>query len=390
MRLLHVMPSYLPAARYGGPIHAVHALCAALARRGHEVDVYTTSIDGASDSDVPHDEPVELDGVRVRYFRSRALRRLYWAPSLRRALAGAIAQYDVAHLHSVFLWPTAAAASLARAASVPYVVSPRGMLAPDPIRARNELLKRAWIGWVESASLAGASAVHLTSRLELAQLRRLALPVPAPFVLPNGVEPPAPGHADRASLEVRGMAARPYALFLGRLGWIKGLDRLLEALAGTEIELVVCGPDDEGLRAGLDRYARELGVAGQVRFLAAVAGDDKWTLLANARLVVLPSLHESFGNVIVEALSVGRPVVTTETVGAAEIVRGAEAGLVCGGDAAALRTAMQRLWDERELAERMGKAGERYARERLGWDGIAARMAERYEKLVPRARATGR
>ena len=46
MRILHVVPSYLPAVRYGGPIFAVHGLCRALAARGHEVQVFTINIDG--------------------------------------------------------------------------------------------------------------------------------------------------------------------------------------------------------------------------------------------------------------------------------------------------------------------------------------------------------
>jgi hypothetical protein len=63
MRLLHVVPTYLPATRYGGPIFAVHGLCRALAARGHAVEVFTTSIDGPRDSAVPHGVPVTLDGV---------------------------------------------------------------------------------------------------------------------------------------------------------------------------------------------------------------------------------------------------------------------------------------------------------------------------------------
>lgn len=58
MRILHVVPSYLPAMRYGGPIYSVHALCAALARLGHDVNVYTTNVDGPGVSDV-------LVGIRL-------------------------------------------------------------------------------------------------------------------------------------------------------------------------------------------------------------------------------------------------------------------------------------------------------------------------------------
>src|SRR5437660_10694449 len=114
MRLLHVVPTYLPAVRYGGPIFAVHALCRALAARGHAVEVFTTSIDGPRNAPVPHDKPVMLDGVKIRYFKSPAMRRLSWAPAVACALRREIAGVGVAHLHSVFLWSTWAATSLAR------------------------------------------------------------------------------------------------------------------------------------------------------------------------------------------------------------------------------------------------------------------------------------
>ena len=65
MRILHVVPTYFPARRYGGPIVAVHGLCKALAARGHEVHVFTTDVDGDATLDVPTDAPVNLDGVHV-------------------------------------------------------------------------------------------------------------------------------------------------------------------------------------------------------------------------------------------------------------------------------------------------------------------------------------
>ena len=111
MRILHVIPSYLPAVRYGGPIFAVHGLCRALAARGHHVEVFTTNVDGPNDSAVPIGVPVAVDGVHVRYFPSKRLRRLYWSPPMARALNTDVAGFTVVHLHSVFLWPTWAAAS---------------------------------------------------------------------------------------------------------------------------------------------------------------------------------------------------------------------------------------------------------------------------------------
>src|SRR6516165_809817 len=101
MRILHVVPTYYPAVRYGGPIHSVHALCRALVAAGHQVHVITTSVDGPGDSNVPHGRSVCVDGVQVYYFRSRFLRRIYWSTDLAQALKSMMIDFDVAHLHSV-------------------------------------------------------------------------------------------------------------------------------------------------------------------------------------------------------------------------------------------------------------------------------------------------
>jgi glycosyltransferase involved in cell wall biosynthesis len=136
LRILHVVPTYYPAVRYGGPIRSVHGLATALVRRGHEVHVYTTSVDGPDDLNVPLGQPVNLDGVWVHYFPVPALRRLYWAPQLATTLKSTVGGFDVVHLHSIFLWPTWAAARVAGRAGVPYITAPRGMLVREMIRKR--------------------------------------------------------------------------------------------------------------------------------------------------------------------------------------------------------------------------------------------------------------
>ncbi len=115
MRLLHVVPTYLPAVRYGGPIQSVHGLCAALAARGHDVHVFTTNVDGPGDSAVPLGRPVDMDGVNVWYFPSRWLRRLYWSPPMARALKRDVGTFDLAA--PAFGLPVADVGGSARGAS---------------------------------------------------------------------------------------------------------------------------------------------------------------------------------------------------------------------------------------------------------------------------------
>src|SRR6266567_2457488 len=118
MKILHVVPTYYPAVRYGGPIQSVHGLASALAAYGHDVHVYTTNADGQGVSRVPLDRPSRLDGVTIRYFPTSVGRRVYRSPRMRQALRSNVASFDLVHLHSVFLWPTLAGAETARRAGV--------------------------------------------------------------------------------------------------------------------------------------------------------------------------------------------------------------------------------------------------------------------------------
>lgn len=143
MRFLHVVPTYLPAIAYGGPIVSVHGLCRALAKRGHHVEVFTTNRDRSGVSPVPVGVPVLRDGVRIRYFSSPILKRLFWAPALGVALRREVENFHAVHIHAVFLWPNWAAARAAHRAKVPFVISPKGMLVKELIKQRNPLIKSA-------------------------------------------------------------------------------------------------------------------------------------------------------------------------------------------------------------------------------------------------------
>ncbi len=384
MKLLHVVPTYLPAVRYGGPIFAVHGLCRALVERGHQVEVFTTSVNGMEDSDVPIGVPVSVDGVMVRYFQSKLLRRLFWAPPLARALENELATFSLVHLHSVFLWPTAAAAALARRADIPYVLSPRGMLVKDLIGRRSRYAKSAWIELFEKRNLQRAAAIHVTSAVEAHELRRFGWSLPPVEVIPNGVDALSASHEGTVSPDVREVATGHPLLFLGRLSWKKGLDRLLRALALTrEPELAIVGTDDESITPQLQQMAADLGIGHRVRFLSrTVLGADKEYLFASARAFVLPSYSENFGNTVLEAMQRGLAVITTPEVGASQIVLDAKAGLVTEGDAHTLGGAIQGLWSSDAMARTMGDAGRRHVDQHFGWPQIAAEMEGLYEVLI--------
>ena len=326
--------------------------------------VFTTNVDGDSTSDVPLGVSTQLHNVNLHYFVS-SYPRLYYSPAMREALRDA-GSYDVVHLHSVFLWPTYAAARAARRARVPYVVSPRGMLVPELIERKSRLLKRAWIGLFERRTFAEAAAVHFTSQREHDDARRTNIPIPAAVIIPNGVDLPAGSAANRGD----GL------LFLGRINWKKGLDRLIEAMRLLpDARLTIAGNDEENYRASLPS-------ADNVRFIGPVSGAAKDDLLRGSAALVLPSYSENFGNVVLEAMAVGTPVVVTPEVGLASEVESSGAGVVTSGDPPSLAAALRALLGDRAKREAMGRAGRAAVEARYSWDRVAAQMEEAYARIA--------
>lgn len=386
VKILHVVASYLPAVRYGGTIVSVHGLCKSLAARGHDVHVFTTSVDGPGDSPVRHGEAVNLEGVSVWYFPSRVLRRLYWSPPLGRALATRVNGFDVVHTHGAFLWPLWAAARAAHRAGVPYVLSPRGMLEKALIDRNSRIFKTAWISLIEKQSMSQAAAVHVTSAREAAELVALGFDLPPIVEVPNGVdlatEDAGAGPIDSAIKAI--VEGAPYVLFLGRISWKKGLDRLIRAIPymSSDLNVVMAGNDEEGLRPALQAQADQLKVGRRVVFTGAVDAQQKRALLAHARLLVLPSYSENFGNVVVEAMAAGCAVVVTPEVGIAPAVEDAGAGWVVDGDPQTLGKRVAELSANVALQKAMGERGRAMAQREFSWSRVAERMESAYGTVL--------
>ncbi len=381
LRILHVVSAYYPAVRYGGPIRSVHGLAAALARQGHDVHVYTTNVDGDSLLDVPVDRPVLLDGVKVHYFPVPALKRLWWSPALERQLRDSIAGFDVVHIHAIYLLPMRAAARAAARAGIPYVVSPRGMLIRELIRRKSRWVKTAWINLVERTTLAAAAAVHVTADVEGTEFRALGLPYRRIVCIPNGVEFPA----EHASLEQGPFATLPerFVLFLSRINWKKGLDRLITAWQWVpDLPLVIAGNDDENYRPRLEALAQSLGIANRVIFLGPVSDTHKWALYERAQLFVLPSYSENFGNVVAEAMAMGCPAIVTPEVGIAPLLESTGAGRGVSGEPEHLATAITQLLADPAARADMSRRGAEAARDELSWPGIAVQAERLYREAL--------
>ncbi len=375
LRVLHVIPSFWPATRYGGPIEGVLRLCQHLLRLGVTLEVVTTDADGPGDLRVPIAEKTLAEGVPVRYFPRRPRTRFAFSAPLARHLAREIPQWDLVHVTALFSFSSAAAMALARHARVPYVVSPQGTLMPWALGSKR-WKKAPYFDLVERKNVLAAAGVHATSDDERAEIQR-NVPGARGFVVPNGVDLPA------SLPDVPRERAR--IVFLGRIHPVKGFDVLVPALARVaavmpDVETLVAGPDEDGERARVEALLARVSPRPRVRFLGPVYGNDKLSLLASATVLVLPSYSESFGIVVAEALAAGTPVVVSRAC-PWKIVEERGAGAWVENKPERVAEALIAILEDPARARRMGEAGRAVAAG-FGWDNVAKQMLGHYEDVV--------
>ncbi|MXO84735.1 glycosyltransferase [Altererythrobacter aurantiacus] len=172
--------------------------------------------------------------------------------------------------------------------------------------------------------------------------------------------------------------------FLGRLVMEKGLDLFAESI--VQLRRLEAPHKVLVIGDGPARKWFENALPGGI-FVGFQTGKNLGRALASADVFFNPSVTETFGNVSLEAMASGLPVVASQATGSASLVTDWETGrLVPPGDAHAFAEALAPYCRNGELRERHGAAGEAKARE-YSWDAVNSAVAETYLRLVEQARS---
>ncbi len=327
----------------GGPASHAPEVAEFLRRRGHDVEVVITA-DGPP---APEDYPV--------HWVRRTLRAGVRHAAVVKLLTGLARNANVIYTTGML-----GRSSLGALASrTPFVTK----LTADPAyeRARRWGIAQGSLEDFQSRPGAASLPLRLARDFDLRRAAHVITPsaflrqlvvgwgVPADRVtlLPNPV-PALPELPPRDELRESLGLDGPTLVFAGRLTTQKSLDIGIEAARRAAVELVVVGD-------GPDRQALER--LGYGRFTGALPRSKVLELFRAADAGLLSSSWENFPHVIVEALAVGTPFITTRVGGVAEVVRDGMNGLVVeAGDPAVLAAAIDRFFNEEGLAERLREA----------------------------------
>ncbi|MEK0083993.1 glycosyltransferase family 4 protein [Benzoatithermus flavus] len=370
MRILTICYEYPPVGGGGGVV--CQGVAQALVGAGHEVHVVTSGM-----RDLPacaEDRGVKIHRVpcvrRVRFHATAAELATQILPSYQKALALARREpFDLIHCH--FVIPSGVVAWLLhRRTGLPYVLTAHGSDVPGYNPERFELMHHFlapfWRRIIEASAAITAPSRFLQELIG----RKIDVPVD---VIPNSFEaPPAPD-----------LPRRDRILVVTRMVERKGVQHLIQAMAGLETRFELCIAGDGPYLPTVRQMAQDLGVPAT--FLGFVGRDQLPALYRSAKIFVFPSMQENFPMVLLEAMSAGCAVVTSTVPGCAEVA-GDAALLVEPGDVAGLRRALARLLADEETMALFGRKSlqqaARFAPERI---------LRQYEALFRRAvGSTGR
>lgn len=344
MRILIIVPSYKPAFVYGGPIRSVGATCEALVNIGHEVSVYTTNANGRTNLNVETDKETLIDGVKVFYFKRKTKDHSNFTPSLLTKLYQTVLDFDIVHIHSWWNAVTIPSALICFFKGVRPLLSPRGSITSYTFSYRNSLPKKVFHKLGGKTILRNCS-FHVTSKTEEEELRNLIGEHISIYTLPNILELPT-------RICGQYVPAEEFRLiFLSRIDPKKNLEllfRVLRKVKDFPVSLTILGEGDE---AYVSKLKKESADIHNIYWKGNVDGEEKFKLLAEADLFVLPSFTENYANVVFEALCQGTPVLLSNDVGAKDYVAKHELGWVLGRDDDTWGEALRTIWRSNDLRE---------------------------------------
>jgi lipopolysaccharide/colanic/teichoic acid biosynthesis glycosyltransferase len=367
VRVVHLGKFYPPVP--GGMERVVQGLCEGERALGVDSRALVVSTGGATVSETVNGVPVQRAASWLR------VGSVWFSPTLVRLLARV--KSDILVLHEPN--PMALLAYAIARPSQRLIV----WFHSEVVRPRWQY--RAFYHPFVTTALRRASRIIVSSPALKAHAGALARYHDRTVVVPFGLPTPAfVASLDSSISSVRQRWSGPIVLFVGRLVPYKGVDVLLQAMAGIHAAAVIVG--DGPLRRVLERQAAKLGVSDRVFFLGSLPEATLARWYQHCDLLALPSTTkaEAFGLVQLEAMARGKPVVSTRIEsGVPWVNQDGTTGLtVAPNDPDALRNAIAQIVETPRRREEMGEAGrerfqQHFTRERMVRDTTGI-----YEQVV--------
>jgi glycosyltransferase involved in cell wall biosynthesis len=267
---------------------------------------------------------------------------------------------------------------------------PHGMLDPYSLAVKR-WRKELYFWALERKNVCSAQRLIFTTPEEARLATTEFSVLPKGIIIPLGGDAPCCiGGLARGFLESFPKArGRRQLLFLGRLHFKKGLDRILAVMPSIVTEfpdvlLTVVGEGSPGFVRMVEKRISTQKLEHNVLMTGRLGGALKWGAYASAELFLLPSRQENFAITVAEAMHMGIPVIISDKVNTWPYVREAAAGIVVSeaGIELGLENGILSLLRDPEARKVMGTCGQDYARKHLTWTSATASLLKCYEEVL--------
>lgn len=328
MNILFLTPTYKPAYVYGGVTVVTSLLAESLVRSGHNVTVYTTNGNGATELKIDADREIVVEGVKVFYFRRFSRGHSHFSPAFWRKIYFEVTKFDVVHLHSWWNPPMMMAAAICKLRGVRPVISPHGMLCDYILKTNNRRTKQI-LHFLIGKYLLENTFLHVSSEMEWNESQEMIGGNWTGAIIPNLVEPEYFDHTQTRDDN------EPFVIgFLSRIDPKKRLDLLIQALSKVSFDykLKVAGTGDNDYLNYLKKLSVACGNEDKIDWVGWKDKGQKYEFYSSIDLFTLLSFNENFGVVVIEALSAGTPVLLSRNVGLSKYVIQNDLGWVISED----------------------------------------------------------
>jgi glycosyltransferase involved in cell wall biosynthesis len=395
MRIGHFL-SHFP--EPGGTTTMLLGLSSGLIEHGHEVFAYGYGGDASARSGSTPNEVLtrsEEIGITGRIFsgrRGRAVSLLRRTDALTSWLASNGDHLDVIVIHGAFSASSPGVGRAAEEGGIFRVACPHDPYSPAIFGTR-PVIKRAYWRLVEAPFLRSVQAIHLLAPSHERYLRASGIAVPT-FVVPNGLDrwpDAATGKRPREdnSQSAQGRVLR--LLYFGRWDvYNKGLDLLLSAIAEARSDIEGIRLDVAGRATGseletLRRLIASLGLGDEVSIVGFLPDLDGAIRAAHA--VALPSRFDGFGQVVLESLALGTPVIASSKAGAAEYLGENDGVWVTEPNVRSIVDSFRGLFEARHRFRTSAQAARSRLMAEFNWSLLARHWVDHVGRIMSTRRA---
>lgn len=381
MKVVHITSEFPPPILGGGGYH-VYNLTKELCKRGVDVKVFAGDITSTKAPWKTHIEKVFGD---VSVFRIPVINipgRVYsLTPSLTTLLLREEA--GLFHAHGYQFFPSDIAAVVSKLRHIPLILTLHGFP-----RGFYDFVHRLYRWSIGNYTLRNVTKFIAVSNQVARDFAAIGVPKNRIKVIPNGINlddyTNMPG--GKKFRERYGLEDKKIILAIGRLEKIKGFEYLIMALPKiseqiSNVKIVIAGPEFN-YGNELRRLSKEISVKKDVIFSGLMDKDDKKEALAAADVIVVPSIYEGFGIVLLEAMAAGKPVIATKTGAAPEIIEDGMTGLLVEiGNSEQLASLITKVLKNNRFAKELS-VNAKIKVEKYDWKRITSEVLRLYEEVM--------